>query len=578
MRMTGSGITIGPAFPMLLATRHALYGWNWQASAQPSVFQYQGEPNAWTQIAGPEFSSVRASHEWLYGLKHDGTVWRYTGTPQGWNQVGQGMLDIEAGGEGVVGTTVATGVGHSSFEAFDETEMTWQPLGGSGQSAVTDGVHYVAVLANLGLALFDPDSHAWTPIGENLFMPAIVGGVLAAATPPNGSPTMAYAGSPGRWSNLSDRGLNLISVATYDGLLIALPGFTGSPTLISKEIAAPAQAWEELYGGEQNLTALAATERGVFASGPQLGTIEVPTRRPPAKPVRGDFTKWTVMVQTADELFAGYDGQITLTLVLDGGLKGAVIPKTHFRGGELYFFDIEVESKLKTLKGLNLFGTENAFDDRWHLAKLTAFNPETSTLYVFDAKTTIGNGPRFGTELGAPTSTYPTSYPPGTAKVYVWDYLGLDVAMGHASISLDDDATHISWWPDGPRRAKLLATAIGFPNHLYCTPARPHQTLADDEAFEAESEAAPPKPPDHTFVVGGLDTDAIRRWWASFQATHEWCTFSQNCSTTVADALWAGGVKSRLSSAQYAYYSAPTWPWTPASAYNFVQAINTSMP
>ena len=33
----------------------------------------------------------------------------------------------------------------------------------------------------------------------------------------------------------------------------------------------------------------------------------------------------------------------------------------------------------------------------------------------------------------------------------------------------------------------------------------------------------------------------IKKWWNGFKTTHKWKTLTQNCSTTVGDALKAGG-------------------------------------
>jgi hypothetical protein len=65
--------------------------------------------------------------------------------------------------------------------------------------------------------------------------------------------------------------------------------------------------------------------------------------------------------------------------------------------------------------------------------------------------------------------------------------------------------------------------------------------------------------------IHGLNEPAIHRWWRKFKRNRAnvWDTFRQNCSTTVYDALVAGG--------------APPWPvltpWTPGGIDNYARAV-----
>ena len=47
--------------------------------------------------------------------------------------------------------------------------------------------------------------------------------------------------------------------------------------------------------------------------------------------------------------------------------------------------------------------------------------------------------------------------------------------------------------------------------------------------------------PDIVIDIKGLDEEAIQKWWDKFKDNNYWKTFSQNCSTTIAEGLEAGG-------------------------------------
>ncbi len=118
--------------------------------------------------------------------------------------------------------------------------------------------------------------------------------------------------------------------------------------------------------------------------------------------------------------------------------------------------------------------------------------------------------------------------PWGNLEVYVWNYRGSKTAWGHASMTLND-GTHISWWPDnnGTPPTKKIYEADAFPN----------QTYQDDVNLEG-------MPPDHTIIINGLNENKIKDWWLNFKTNNKWKTLSQNCSTTVAEALKEGGAGS----------------------------------
>jgi len=140
--------------------------------------------------------------------------------------------------------------------------------------------------------------------------------------------------------------------------------------------------------------------------------------------------------------------------------------------------------------------------------------------------------------------------PSGLADVYIWAYTGSSGNWGHAGLMLNN-GTYISWWPGEPRDAGLLSD-------VYTAPARA-PSLAEDQTDEHTTPAI--------IHLDNLDENAIQSWWDRFRQNHKWKTLSQNCSTTLADALNAGGGRHR----------APLAPqhlvWTPADVEEYARQI-----
>ena len=135
----------------------------------------------------------------------------------------------------------------------------------------------------------------------------------------------------------------------------------------------------------------------------------------------------------------------------------------------------------------------------------------------------------------------------GLLTVHIWRYQGKNTAWGHASITLEN-GTHISWWPN-------TDTAKGLGN-VYTADAYENQTFARDVEYEGKS-------PDVNIKIENLDEEAIEKWWNDFKKENKWKTLSQNCSTTAADALKAGGAYNELEVT-----------WTPADVERYANEIN----
>jgi RHS repeat-associated protein len=149
--------------------------------------------------------------------------------------------------------------------------------------------------------------------------------------------------------------------------------------------------------------------------------------------------------------------------------------------------------------------------------------------------------------------------PFGKLTVYVWRFRGKDEAWGHASIKLEN-GTYISWWPGHPRSLKIPGSDI------YCAPPL-SRTLEDDTADEGQE-------PDTKITIDGLNEDAIQKWWDEFKNSNPWCTLTQNCSTTAAEALNEGGGELYALMGKYR----PNNPvWTPSDVEDYANAINRGM-
>ena len=160
-----------------------------------------------------------------------------------------------------------------------------------------------------------------------------------------------------------------------------------------------------------------------------------------------------------------------------------------------------------------------------------------------------------GTYLYASANPMRSIDPMGLADVYVW-YPSTDASgvssWGHASLSLDDRTTHISWWPKNQYNCKTEKICEGD--------AFPNQDLAADILFEGRR-------PDQIIHLSNLNEKAIKMWWSSFRRTSTWKTLTQNCSTTVIDALQAGGAGRRVVGFN------PPPVWSPTSVRDYAEAV-----
>ena len=150
--------------------------------------------------------------------------------------------------------------------------------------------------------------------------------------------------------------------------------------------------------------------------------------------------------------------------------------------------------------------------------------------------------------------------------VYVWNqarggssgvFWGVDGAsVGHAAMEISggtpSGVVYVSWWP---RRDTFGDVLVG-------TPAYDRRTLADEIRDEGGAH------PDQTIRIAGrgegnagngLDEDAMKAWWATWQRDPDYRLTDRNCCTTVVRGLLAGHATVYASRTLYINPDAIVW-------------------
>ena len=159
--------------------------------------------------------------------------------------------------------------------------------------------------------------------------------------------------------------------------------------------------------------------------------------------------------------------------------------------------------------------------------------------------------------------------------VYIWNYRGSSTAWGHASLQVDGGTpagtTYVSWWPSATGRVPKHAGAPGPIGQIYSAPGIQGRKYVDDVQDEE-------MPPDHTITLNGLDETAIKKWWSDFRnGTNQWKTLSQNCSTTVAQALKAGGAD-KYATGVSGWWGSWNFVWTPSDVLRLALLVQQGRP
>ena len=157
--------------------------------------------------------------------------------------------------------------------------------------------------------------------------------------------------------------------------------------------------------------------------------------------------------------------------------------------------------------------------------------------------------------------------------VYVWNYtatLGKGGTWGHASVKVTGGSPagseYFSWWPQGVGREAKIHDSIP----LYEVKAILNRTFEDD--CRDEGDARGPKAPDYEIVIDKLDESQVKAYWRDLLLNDpKWSTLGQNCSTTVARSLMAGGGDAKTALLDWWH----TWNvvWKPDDVVRYASAI-----
>ena len=204
-------------------------------------------------------------------------------------------------------------------------------------------------------------------------------------------------------------------------------------------------------------------------------------------------------------------------------VNGAVVWSAKYSS----FGQAEVNPASTIINNLRFPGQYYDKEPELHYNYFRYYNPAVGRYLRQDPLGVSGGINTYAYTLNNPISNYDKD---GLLTVHIWRYRGKSEAWGHTSMTLED-GTHISWWPSGTRydHKKLV------PNIYTADPNDP-QTFSDDVDMEKQE-------PDVQIEIDCLDESEIKDWWLSFKKSNKWKTLSQNCSTTVADGLKAGGAK-----------------------------------
>lgn len=116
-----------------------------------------------------------------------------------------------------------------------------------------------------------------------------------------------------------------------------------------------------------------------------------------------------------------------------------------------------------------------------------------------------------------------------TVTVYVW-LARFGSNVGHASMQVGN-GTYISLWPGDDK--------LGMRKRTEEENRQNERSQSLEEDIEKEGRSY-----DQSFAIGGLDENAMQRWWDSFN--NRWWLLGQNCCKTVIDGLRVGGSERRL--------------------------------
>lgn len=274
---------------------------------------------------------------------------------------------------------------------------------------------------------------------------------------------------------------------------------------------------------------------------PNNQAILVPVDLTPPAP-KATFETWMFRFFTMNERFAGFDGEVRIT-VYGTTDHEVVLPNASFGRGHRTALLLNLPSSIETIHFLSI-STSNWWGDQWHLHTVDAIRQSTNEWYQFVFKTTIAEYPHFTRKdpIG-PSLVYKP--PKGKLTVHAWgnpvggSLLGAAVGViwpfTHVSMSLPGH--YISW-----RQQPIVGDAMPpyFPPNLQW-----------DMKKESWNQIYV------TFDISDVDTAKIEKAWDNYRYLG---IISWNPPATETSAFYIyimlriGGALDRLSAELQEYY------------------------
>lgn len=552
----------GTSMQMLLATQYILYG----ISSGGTVWQYQNEGKQWIKV-GKGYTKFATNWSDLFVLDKSGNLFKFQGEPNDWLLIGKGMASIIAGGDRLYATDAA----HGNIFVYENEPLGWTEIGGPGLMFVTDGFHLAGVAPDKSLcAQYVEQPPSWQQIAGSMLQQLIATDNALYGLGMDGSTLYQYQGTPMSWTSIA---AGFTMFASYGRTLYA-----SDKWMLSQYVDG---IWTQVWGvGITPISSIAATAGQLFyAQGTHVWafSIENTTTVTVASPegpdqdlaVAGPTPTWLWCFETSDTFFSGYSGSISIDIFWTNSTHTSIGVMGEFRKGEKANFVIPMSAPSGySIDFISVKTSDNFWASQWSCEGVTAYDIPNQKFYDFPVKKWIPVNSAATISNPAVTSFDPANLPYVT--VYSWKFIPsgeLGWFWGHASLMLAD-GTYISWWPTNNPVNSLRKPLNQMPllSRIYSSPAVPNVTYDQDVAAET-------RPPDFVVNVFGLNQADILNWWNGFKGSHEWSSLSQNCSTTVADALWAGGAGEILDyDSLVAFLS--MFVWTPNDIVLFAQRIN----
>ena len=488
---------IGDAAYQVIGAESGLYA---ITAAKDHVVSWNQTTRAWDVIGGAMETLMTGRHV-LHSVDSNNIVWMYNGTPNSWMRLGGPYRNVVATDDYCIAITMDG----SSVQMLQKGSTTWATIGGP-MASLRAAANALYGLDALGMVFRYPGSGTiWTPLGGPFMQLMVDGNTLLGHTTDRLAAMKLENDAPVRWRQVGQR----LDSVTFNRLYYA--GLRNGNVLIHFK-----------HRGSHRSTSASAAGSGRILTAADQDHVDPPPE--------SDFGKnWIFQVHTQDVTLAGYDGNMQFTLRHgEGGEDSQTLEDISFTRGEAYI--LPMKFNMTQIDRLSLGGSYHYWPDHWAVGKIQAWSLSQEEFYEIDVDDWVPNindGHWITKDATMPTQL---ADPPTYARVFVWDYFNIN-RVGHASMLLSD-GTYISWWP----RSGTIKT-IPFVEQSWEGEGVAVADYNGDYEGEGFTHA-------NSFRIWGIDNTAVKAWWNGFKNVkgQKWNVASQNCSTIVYKAIFAGGV------------------------------------